>query len=139
MVPHIGQTVHRIVVYAVFICVLLIFIIGSVKTARLYRERFTVILTTMIAIGIWQTFYIFSRTPVDRSMIGYGVFGILVFYFALYYRPMRLLDRMLSNIVSDMGCRLFQGYYFAKPMPVEEFEKLAFDTALPVGQGAKTQ
>ena len=24
--------------------------------------------------------------------------------------------------LSDMGCRLFQGYYFAKPMPVDEFE-----------------
>ena len=23
----------------------------------------------------------------------------------------------------DMGCVLFQGYYFAKPMPVDEFEK----------------
>ena len=23
-----------------------------------------------------------------------------------------------------MGCRLFQGYYFAKPMPVESFESL---------------
>jgi EAL domain-containing protein (putative c-di-GMP-specific phosphodiesterase class I) len=25
--------------------------------------------------------------------------------------------------LSDMGCRLFQGYHFSKPMPVEEFEK----------------
>ena len=23
----------------------------------------------------------------------------------------------------DMGCILFQGYYFAKPMPLEEFEQ----------------
>ena len=22
-----------------------------------------------------------------------------------------------------MGCKLFQGYYFAKPMPLEDFEK----------------
>ena len=30
------------------------------------------------------------------------------------------------HALSDMGCKLFQGYYFAKPMPVEEFEKYAF-------------
>ena len=24
--------------------------------------------------------------------------------------------------LSEMGCNLFQGYYFAKPMPVDEFE-----------------
>ena len=27
------------------------------------------------------------------------------------------------KMLTDMGCRLFQGYYFAKPMPVEDFEK----------------
>ena len=26
------------------------------------------------------------------------------------------------NTLNDMGCKLFQGYYFAKPMPLEEFE-----------------
>ena len=25
----------------------------------------------------------------------------------------------------EMGCRMYQGFYFAKPMPVEEFEKYA--------------
>ncbi len=29
------------------------------------------------------------------------------------------------NMLKDMGCNIFQGYYFAKPMPLEEFEKLA--------------
>ena len=27
------------------------------------------------------------------------------------------------EFLQDMGCRMFQGYYFDKPMPVEEFEK----------------
>ena len=27
------------------------------------------------------------------------------------------------NTLSEMGCSLFQGYYFAKPMPVNEFEE----------------
>ena len=29
------------------------------------------------------------------------------------------------EILTDMGCTLFQGYYFAKPMPVKEFEVFA--------------
>ena len=28
------------------------------------------------------------------------------------------------NFLSDLGCRYFQGYYFYRPMPVEEFESL---------------
>ena len=30
------------------------------------------------------------------------------------------------DFLAEMNCDLIQGYYFAKPMPVEEFEKLAF-------------
>ncbi len=102
LVPHFGQIIHRIVDYGVFVAVLLIFILASVKTAKLYRERFLVVLAAMLLIGLWQTFYIFSRTPVDRSMIGYGIFGLLITYFSIYYRPLRLLDNMLSNIASNI-------------------------------------
>ena len=26
------------------------------------------------------------------------------------------------NTLVNMGCKLFQGYYFAKPMPIEDFD-----------------
>lgn len=29
--------------------------------------------------------------------------------------------------LAEKNCDLIQGYYFAKPMPVEDFEKLAFE------------
>ena len=25
-------------------------------------------------------------------------------------------------MLTEMGCRMFQGYYFSRPIPVEEFE-----------------
>ena len=28
------------------------------------------------------------------------------------------------DMLNEMGCNLFQGYYFAKPVPLDEFEKL---------------
>ena len=28
------------------------------------------------------------------------------------------------DMLKDMGCKLFQGYFFSKPVPLEEFEKL---------------
>lgn len=61
----------------------------------------------MIITTVWETLYIFSRTPVDRSMIGFGVFGLLVFYFALYYHPFRLLDRILVTAASEIPDALF--------------------------------
>ena len=33
------------------------------------------------------------------------------------------------EMLADMGCKLFQGYYFAKPLPLPEFDDF-FKTAL---------
>ena len=33
------------------------------------------------------------------------------------------------EMLSGMGCKLFQGYYFSKPVPVDEFEKICFHAA----------
>ena len=107
LVPLIGQTYHRVVDYGIFIAVLIIFVVKTARTPRIYAERYAVILLAMIFGGLWQSYYIVSGTPVDKSMIGFAIFGILVFYFALYYRPMRLLDRMLAGIASDMPEALF--------------------------------
>ena len=107
LVPHFGQTIHRVVDYAVFAAVLVIFIVKIIRSPKINAEKYLVILFTMVFTAGWQTFYIFSRTPVDRSIVGYGVFGLLVFYLSLYYRPMRLLDRMLATIASKMPEALF--------------------------------
>ncbi|MDO4863078.1 MAG: EAL domain-containing protein [Ruminococcus sp.] len=107
LVPRLGQAYHRAVVYGVLAVVIIMLVIKTVRSSRIYSERYSVILGTLILAAVWQTFYIFSRTPVDRSMIGFGIFGLLIFYFSLYYRPMRLLDRMLANIASEMPEALF--------------------------------
>ena len=38
-------------------------------------------------------------------------------------------NRDQVNFLKNIGCDLIQGYYFAKPMPVSEFEKRAFNKA----------
>ena len=106
-VPHTGQTIHRVIDYSILGGVLVIFIVRSIISPRVYAERYVVILIAMIAVSAWQTFYIFSRRPVDYSMIGFAVFGLLIFLLSLYYRPLRLLDRMLAAIASRMPESLF--------------------------------
>ena len=107
LLPFAGQTYHRAVCYGVFAAVLLVFFIKLIRSPRIYSERYSVILLSLVVGGVWETFYIFSGTPVDQSMIGFGVVGLLVFYFSLYYRPRRLLDRMLAGVASDLSEALF--------------------------------
>lgn len=107
LIPYAGQTFHRVVVYAIYLSAVIIFIFKTFRSSRINSERYSVILFVMLFTGIIQTFYIFSRAPIDVSMIGYGLFGILVFYFSLYYRPLRLMDRMLAGIAAEMNEALF--------------------------------
>ena len=107
LIPFAGQTFHRVLDYSIFIGVLVVFLVKAIRTPRINAEKYWLILVSMVAIGLWQTFYIFSGTPVDRSMIGYAVFGLLVYYFALHYRAMRLLDRMLAAVASQLPEALY--------------------------------
>lgn len=40
-------------------------------------------------------------------MIGFGLFGLLVYFFSILYKPMKVLDRMLAGMASDMPDALF--------------------------------
>ncbi len=107
IVPYIGQTIHRIIDYLVLLCIMLIFTLATIRTPRIYKERYSVLLGSMLAIGVMQAYYIFSKSTYDRSVIGYGLFGLVIFYFAICYRPLRLLDSILSNIISDLSDAFF--------------------------------
>ncbi len=96
-IPLAGQHFHRIVDYLLLAGIVIGYIILLVKAPKLRKERYSVILFVLILVTAWETSYIFSGAPIDRSMIGFGIFGLLIFYFSLYYRPMRLLDRMLGK------------------------------------------
>ncbi len=101
MIPYAGQQFHRAVDYLLLAGIIIGLIIRMVRAPRLQKERYSVILLALILVTGWETANIFSGMTVDRSMIGFGVFGLLIFYFSLYYKPMRLLDRMLSRAVSE--------------------------------------
>ncbi|MBP3807726.1 MAG: EAL domain-containing protein [Eubacterium sp.] len=107
LVPYFGQTLHRILDYGVLAIVILIFIYKSVKVPRIYAEKYYIILISLLAVTLWETYYIFSRTPIDKSVIGLGILGALVFFFSLYYRPFRLLDTMLANVASELPEALY--------------------------------
>ena len=107
LVPYWGQSFHRFLCYGILLAVIIIFAVKAIRSPRIYRERYTVILISIILGGVCETFYIFSRTPMDISVVGFVVVGLFIFYFSIFYRPMRLLDHMLADYVSDMRQSLF--------------------------------
>ena len=107
LVPYWGQTFHRVVDYGILAASILIFGIKTFRSTHVNVERYAIIFAVLVFLTIWQTFFIISRKPIDRSMTGFGFFGIVIFYFSIYYRPLRLLDQMLAGIASDMTEALY--------------------------------
>ncbi len=107
LIPYWGQHLHRIACYGLFIVSLVILIVVTARASRIYVEKYAVILLTMIITAAIETYYIFSRLPMDMSMIGFGIFGLLVYFFALRYRSMKVLDRLLASMASDMPEAIF--------------------------------
>ena len=101
LVPLAGQYIHRLVDYGLFFAVIITFAITIFRNSRIYREKFIIMFVSILAVGVWETVFILSKNPIDRSMIGLGALGILAYYFSIHYRPLRLLDKMLSGIVSN--------------------------------------
>lgn len=107
LIPLAGQTYHRIVCYGLFLATIIIFIVKIVKVSRVYKAKYTVIFFSMMVVVAVETYYIFSRQPLDISMIGFAIFGYLVYFFAIHYRSTKILDMLLASMASDMPDALF--------------------------------
>ena len=107
LVPKLGQTYHRVVCYGLFLAILIVFIVKMIKSPKVYRDKYVVIVISIMITGAVESYYIFSRKPMDMSMIGFGLFGLLVYFFSILYKPMKVLDRMLAGMASEMPDALF--------------------------------
>lgn len=107
LVPYLGQAYHRFICYGLYGAILIIFFVMAIKSPKVYRDKYRVMLLSMIITGAVETYYIFSRQPLDLSTIGFALFGLMFFFFSLHYRSMKLLDRMLAGMASDMPDALF--------------------------------
>lgn len=107
IIPGIGQNLHMDYCLGVFVGSFIILIVVTAKASKVYVEKYLIILLSMVAAVVIRSYSVISRQPLDTSMLGFGIFGILVFYFSLHYRSMRVLDRILASMASDMPEALF--------------------------------
>lgn len=105
--PGPGQIFHRVVDYGFQAAVLLILFLELFRVSRINARRYLAILAAMLMCAVWEAVYVISGTPVDNFLVCLGFFGILAYYLALYYRPARLMDRMLAAIAAELPEALY--------------------------------
>lgn len=104
---HAGQIIHLVLIFCILFGIMLMFAYKCKNSPRIYAERYAIILGALIVATVVVFIQIRARSDLDHSMFGFGILALLIFYFALYYRPMKLLDKMLSGMASEMPDALF--------------------------------
>ena len=106
-IPKAGLIMHRIINYAVFMAACFIFGIAIKTTTKVLREKFVVIFMSLLVSVAAQTYFIFFRSAVNGAMLAYAFLGVAIFHYSIIYKPVKLLDRLLSVITSNMDDAIF--------------------------------
>lgn len=80
-----------------------VFIYKSISTSRLYRDRYITILAVLLLTSLWEVVHIVSNDKIDQSIVGMGVLGIFIFFFALRYQPTALMEEMKKTVLATVS------------------------------------
>ena len=103
----VGLIFHRVLMFIILTCIIITYIICTIKASKLYKEKYVTILVVLIVTGIAEALFIYSQQPIDKLIIITSVAGAIVFYLSIVYQPLKLLDTLLANIISDMDDAVF--------------------------------
>ncbi|MBP5697841.1 MAG: EAL domain-containing protein [Treponema sp.] len=101
LVSYTWHYVHLAISYALFLNMFLIVLKGTLKTPRIYCERYIIIIACLVIASVWETIYIFCNIPVDIAMISYAICGILIFYFILIYKPLFFIGHINRKVLES--------------------------------------
>ena len=82
---YIGRNIHLVLVYAIMAAILAVLLIRMISGSRIYSEKYLIMFLLLLITGLWEVFYILSRTPVKRTVIAYGVFAGFIVAFIVAF------------------------------------------------------
>ena len=101
---------HYIHLALSFLLMLLLFVLIIRKlrmTSRIYFEKYLVILSVLAFASIWEAYYIIFKVPVDKSMIGYEICAILIYFFGVEYQQLFLRYQMFKCVIAKTSEAVF--------------------------------
>ncbi len=79
------------------------------RYAAIYWVKYYCIAGSLLVTALWYIGVMVSNSPVDASLIGYGITGLLIVFFTTLYKPATLINSLLSASIrsSESGIVLF--------------------------------
>lgn len=93
---------HFLFSYATITLLIFIYFYMIVRSARLYKLRYTVIAFTLLTGFLCDIATIRLDCMYDVPMLIYGIMSVMIYYLTFIYVPNELIENMLSVIVKDM-------------------------------------
>ena len=79
------------------------------RYSAIYWVKYYCIAGSLFVTALWYIGVMYSNSPVDASLIGYGITGLLIVFFTTLYKPATLINSLLSASIrsSESGIVLF--------------------------------
>lgn len=98
-----GHIFHLILSAVLWVMITGYYIWRIFTSARLYLERYLVIFLSIVFVGAWEFYNVLMDRPIDRSMVGFAMGGVLMYFFAIEYRPIFLKMALHDLLVTNMA------------------------------------
>ena len=95
-----GQLLGFCLLQAILILIIAVLIDKCLKISSAYHERYIVIIFAIVTFMAFL-FYSFSDRPVNKSLIGYLICGLLLFIFTFIYRPLFIRRKLADSVVEN--------------------------------------
>ncbi len=82
---------------------IIVLTVKVIKTSKLYRDRYIVILIVCILASFWESFHVFTNGIVDQSIIGICACGLFIYIYAMEYVPSILMDEMKKTVLATVN------------------------------------
>ena len=94
---------HLAVCYVPMLLILLMVLYRWAHSVSLYRLRYGVIFVILILIYASNLIYIITHLPIDISVLGYAIGGLVMYYGAFFLVPARLREKIEGRVVQGMS------------------------------------
>ena len=103
----VGHYIHLALSFLVMFLLFALIINKLKSTSRIYLEKYFVILFVLAFVSVWEAYYIFFKVPVDKSMIGYEICAVLIYFFGVEYQQLLLRYQMFKYVIARTSDAVF--------------------------------
>ena len=98
-----GHYAHLVLSAVLLVMIAGYYIYRIATSAALYLEKYLVIFLSILLVGILEYHNVLLDRTIDHSMIGLAIGGILLYFFAIEYKPVFLKMALHDLLVTNMS------------------------------------